>query len=329
MKSELLDILVDPQTQEPLGLKNAVYINGEIDEGELISPSGNNYPIRHGIPRFVDVDNYANSFGLQWNRFSRTQLDSVNEGDYSKKRFKKEVKWDKEWAKGKWILDAGCGSGRFAEIAADSGCNLVALDMSNAVDAAKANLSGLRNINFIQADMFHLPFRQFTFDGVYSIGVLQHTPDPYAAICYLLGMVSSGGQFAFTIYAKRLWTKLYSKYWARAILKGIKEEKLLSAVEKIMPVAFPVTDVLFRIPFLGKLFRFLIPIANYIEKGDMTRKQRYEEAVLDTFDMLTPQFDFPVTAPRVIDVIRRCGVADYKMLSRFPVNIVGNKKTER
>ena len=36
---------------------------------------------------------------------------------------------------GKWVLDAGCGMGRFAEIALKIGAQVVALDYSNAVDA--------------------------------------------------------------------------------------------------------------------------------------------------------------------------------------------------
>ena len=144
----------------------------------------------------------------------------------------------------------------------------------------------------------------------------------------LLNILSTGGKFAFTIYAKRPWTKLFSKYWVRGMLCGIKDEKLLRAVEKIMPLAFPVTDILFRIPALGRLMRFLIPIANYVEKGDLTKKQRYEEAVLDTFDMLSPKFDSPVTVARVIDTMTICDVDDYEILSRRPVNVTGNKKAK-
>jgi hypothetical protein len=158
--------------------------------------------------------------------------------------------------------------------------------------------------------------------------VLQHTPNPYAALRLLLETLSPQGRFGFTIYAKRPWTKLYSKYWVRSIIGGIREERLLQAVEKIMPVAFPITDVLFRVPILGKIARFLIPIANYVEKRDLTKKQRYEEAVLDTFDMLSPKFDSPVTAARVADNMAMCGVDDYEMLSQCPVNIIGNKKTK-
>lgn len=325
MKLNLLDILVDPNTKEPLELKKPVYKEGEIEMGDLVSSSGNIFPIRNGIPRFVAVDNYTGSFSLQWNRFAKTQLDSATGRDYSRRRFENETKWDIVWAKGKWILDAGCGSGRFAEIAAGLGCNIVALDMSHAIGVAKSNLSDHRNINFVQADLFHLPFRPLTFDGLYSIGVLQHTPDPYAALCCLLEILALGGKFAFTIYAKRPWTKLYSKYWVRAMVRGMKEEKLLEAIEKIMPIAFPVTDVLFRIPVLSKVTRFLIPIANYVEKSDLTKQQRYEEAVLDTFDMLSPKFDSLVTAGRVIEIITKCGAGDYKMLSRCPVNVIGKK----
>lgn len=328
MKPELLKILVDPKTKEPLTLKNAVYTKGEIETGELVSAAGNSFLIRNGIPRFVDINNYTGSFGLQWNRFAKTQLDSVTGRSYSRNRFENEVKWDKSWAKGKRVLDAGCGAGRFAEVSAGLGCNLVALDMSSAIDAAKANLSAFRNIDFVQADLLNLPFRRSAFDGLYCIGVLQHTPDPYAVLRLLLGILSPQGRFAFTIYAKRPWTKLYSKYWVRAMLGGISDEKLLRAVERIMPVAFPLTDMLFRVPILGKLARFLIPIANYVEKKDLTKRQRYEEAVLDTFDMLSPRFDSPVTARRITDNMAACGVDDYEMLSRCPVNIIGNKRTK-
>lgn len=328
MKLELINILVDPKTKEPLTLRKAIYVEGDIDSGELISPSGNVFPIRNGIPRFVDLNNYSDSFGLQWNRFARTQLDSVTGRDYTRKRFEKEVGWDKAWGKGKWILDAGCGAGRFAEISANLSCNLVAMDMSSAIDAAKANLSNFKNIDFVQADLFNMPFRKEAFDGVYCIGVLQHTPDPYSALRFLLGVLSPEGKFAFTIYAKRPWTKLFSKYWVRAMVREIDQKKLLYAVEKIMPIAFPVTDVLFRIPALGKLMKFLIPIANYVERDDLTRNQRYEEAILDTFDMLAPKFDSPVVANRVIDIVQKYGANNYKMISNRPVNIVGNKTSK-
>ena len=323
MRSEFLDLLVEPGSHLPLVLENAVWTREDIVKGTLQSPSGNSYPIIDGIPWFVKAENYTASFGMQWKRFARTQLDSITGCSYSRSRFEAEVGWDKKWFNGKWVLDAGCGAGRFAEIAAELGCKLVAVDMSHAVDAAKLNLSRFQNIHFVHADIYNLPFRPGTFDGMYCIGVLQHTPNPFTALHHLLSMVALGGRFAITIYAKRPWTKLYSKYWVRTMVCGLSDEKLLGLIERIMPLAFPVTDMLFRIPTLGNLFRFLIPIANYVEKKDMTKKQRYEEAILDTFDMLSPRYDNPVSISRVIDILSKFKVYDYTILSRHPVNVVG------
>jgi len=323
LRWEFLGLLVEPKSHLPLVLENEVWCGEDIVKGILGAPSGNSYPIIDGIPRFVKVEDYTASFGIQWSRFARTQLDSVAGSNYSRSRFEAEVGWDEKWAKGKWILDAGCGAGRFAEIAAELGCKLVAVDMSRAIDAARLNLSRFQNIHFVQADIYNLPFRPGTFDGMYCIGVLQHTPNPFAALRHLLSMVAPGGHFAITIYAKRPWTKLYSKYWVRRMVCDLPDEKLLKIIEKIMPSAFPITDILFRVPVLGRLFRFLIPVANYVEKKDMSKEQRYEEAILDTFDMLSPQYDNPVSASRVIDILNEFKVSDYKILNKRPVNVVG------
>ena len=34
------------------------------------------FPVINGIPRFVPAENYADSFGFQWNIHDKTQLDS-------------------------------------------------------------------------------------------------------------------------------------------------------------------------------------------------------------------------------------------------------------
>jgi 2-polyprenyl-3-methyl-5-hydroxy-6-metoxy-1,4-benzoquinol methylase/uncharacterized protein YbaR (Trm112 family) len=323
MREELLSILVEPRTHSPLELTEARRQGGEIVEGVLKSAAGGRYPIVGGIPRFVGDGNYAGSFGLQWNRFSGTQLDSVNGQSFSRKRFEDEVRWTRQWCKDKLILDAGCGAGRFSEIAAGTGCRLVSVDMSSAIDAAAKSLYGHENISFVQADICNLPFRPSTFDGMYCIGVLQHTENPAASLRNLIEAVIGGGRFAVTIYARRPWTMLYSKYLARKFTRGMSDEKLLRLIESIMPAAFPLTEVLFRAPVVGKLFEFLIPVANYVHKSGLSRRQRYEEAVLDTFDMLSPKYDNPVTAGEVLAVLKEVGVASCEVLSGRPVNIIG------
>src|SRR5687768_825309 len=51
------------------------------------------YPVRGGIPRFVSADNYATSFGMQWQRYRRTQLDSHTGKTISRDRLAVATGW--------------------------------------------------------------------------------------------------------------------------------------------------------------------------------------------------------------------------------------------
>ncbi len=48
-----------------------------MQSGWLVTADGRQrYPVRDFIPRFAPESNYADNFGLQWNKFRQTQLDS-------------------------------------------------------------------------------------------------------------------------------------------------------------------------------------------------------------------------------------------------------------
>jgi hypothetical protein len=40
-------------------------------------------------------------------------------------------------------------------------------------------------------------------------------------------MIKIGGEMAVTIYARKPWTKLFSKYWVRPVTKRMEKEALL------------------------------------------------------------------------------------------------------
>lgn len=327
MKDEFLPLLAEPGTGLSLDLEVGERRDGEIWDGSL-RPSGapsRVYPIRDGIPRFVPSDQYTGSFGLQWNRYATVQLDSRNGTTYSRDRFLDETRWNSDSLAGRWVLDGGCGCGRFAEVAADLGANVVALDYSSAVDAARKNLGAHPNAHFVQGDLLNPPFRRNAFDFAYSIGVLQHTPDPAAALRAVIGLVGPGGAFALTIYGRRWYTPFNAKYVIRPLTRRIPPKLLLAMVRGSMPALFPITDVLYRIPGLGRLARFAIPVANYVDKTGFTRDQRYAECELDTFDMLAPRFDAPMTVNEVRDALEDAGVDPHAVtfLTEAPVNVVG------
>src|SRR5271155_3435936 len=67
------------------------------------------YPNREGIARFVDGQHYAASFGFQWHRYQKTQLDTdQSELRESELHFLKKTALRPEDVKGKLILDVGC-----------------------------------------------------------------------------------------------------------------------------------------------------------------------------------------------------------------------------
>lgn len=325
MKRNLLKILVCPDCKSSLdsGPGTEDIIEGSLD----CAACGARYPVTNGIPRFVEQDNYAGSFGYQWNLFRKEQIDSYNGTTLSADRFWSETGWGRDKLRSKWVLDAGCGAGRFIDAASASGAELVGIDISSAIDAAKENLEGRENVHFVQASIYKLPFAEGTFDYAYCIGVIQHTPDPAASIRAVAGMVKPGGALAVTIYPRKIYTKLYSKYWLRPITKRMSKETLLNLIRRVMPVAFPVTDVLFRLPVLGKVFMFSIPVANYVHEKQLDRDQRYAWAILDTFDMLSPQFDQPMTESEASAELENSNIENISRLNNSGLNLVGTRRS--
>ena len=328
MRAVLQDLLVCPCCHGRLRCRvSNTTADGEVVTGYLdCTQCSQSYPVDRGIPRFVPPENYAASFGYQWNRFRREQIDAYNGTRLSERRWRNETAWDAEWLKRKWLLDAGCGAGRFLEVASRSGdCDVVGVDISNAVDAARDMLTGRANVHLVQASIFQFPFRSGTFDGVYSIGVVQHTPDPPRAIEGLGGMVRPGGRLALTMYERRRFSKLYSKYWFRPITRRMRPDWLMKIITAAMPMAFAMTEVLFRLPFVGRLFQFVIPIANYVNVRELSMRQRYRWAILDTFDMLAPAYDAPQREADVIDILVKSGIGEIRRRSNPGLNLVGTK----
>lgn len=325
MRLELLEVLACPKCGGSLSCMPAeTTADGEIESGTLECVAcGLKFPIESGVPRFVERDNYASSFGYQWNLFKSEQLDSVNGTRLSETRLFSETAWTREWMNGKWILDAGCGAGRFLDVASNTGAQVVGIDISNAVDAARESLKGRPNVHFVQASIYELPFPTGAFDGCYCIGVIQHTPDPQKALRALPRSLRAGGRIAVTIYERKPWTLLNMKYLVRPITKRLNKQTLLGTIKRAMPVLFPLTSVMFRLPLVGPLFNFAIPVANYTNERALTRQQRYDWAVLDTFDMLSPEYDQPQTYEEVERALSAAGITDLRRLPNAGLNVVG------
>jgi SAM-dependent methyltransferase len=257
------------------------------------------YPVRRGIPRFVPAENYASNFGFQWNRFKRTQLDSYTGHPISRNRFLTQVALTLEELRGLIVLDVGCGAGRFAEIVLEAGATVIGVDYSSAIDAAADNLSRFGRFHPVQADISSLPFVPRSFDLVYCLGVLQHTPDVHRAFRGLAEQVTPGGRLVVDVYPRRWRNRVHPKYLLRPMTRRMDQQRLFGVIERVAPVLLRVSRAVGRLPVAGSHLRKLVPVANYEGVLPLSPTQLEEWAVLDTFDWLAPRHDQPQTARAV------------------------------
>lgn len=330
MKRQLLQWLVCPHCHGPLELAIQAEPAGEIEDGTLqCVKCPKDYPIVRGIPRFVPSENYAASFGRQWNKFARLQLDSQNGSSFSRQRFYSITEWDPSELNGKLVLDAGCGAGRFSEVVQQDGAQVVAVDLSSAVDACRRNLSSKSQIHWVQASIYELPFRDGTFDYVYCIGVIQHTPDPKRSVLSLLPKAAIGGKAGLWIYELN-WKSFIGtsgfKYLLRPWTKRLPLARLEKLSERLETLCRPVNRRCRRAGKLGRALMRLLPTAcAHLHGLPLSDEDFREWVVLDTFDMYSPAHDHP---QRFATVRRWMESAGYKPDERHPhgaISITGTR----
>jgi SAM-dependent methyltransferase len=258
--------------------------------------SGHRFPIVDGVPRFVSSEHYARSFGYEWHRHAKTQLDSASGSDRSGAAFRAKTALTRSELDGALVLDVGIGTGRFAEVAMAAGARIVGVDLSRAAEVAAANLGEQAWV--AQADLFHLPFEEGQFDVVYSIGVLHHTPDTRSAINAIARQVRPGGILAIWVYAPSIRTKVSDVYRrVTTRLPATMLYRLCALAARLDPV--------FRIPVVGLVFRTLLPIS-----GERDRAWR----TLDTFDWYAPRYQWKHTYPEVFGWFEELGLVDIRIL---------------
>ncbi len=315
MKTELLPILRCPGCSSELELDPADETTDEVESGLLTCSScARTFPIVRGIPRFISGENYALSFGLQWDHFRTTQLDSSTGIPISRDRFLRQSPWGPADLEGALVLDAGCGAGRFVEVALSCGARVVAVDYSGAVDACRSNFQGHPRLDVVQGDICALPFAPDTFDYVYCFGVLQHTPDVRRSFLSLPPVLRPGGRLAVDLYYKSRLHRLFPKYLLRPLTTRMRPASLFRLVQRTTPALLRLSRLVGRIPRAGRRLRYLVPVANYEGIYPLTPSQLVEFATLDTFDMFSPAYDQPQDEVALASWFAEAGLAEAEIV---------------
>ncbi len=295
MNKNTADILVCPKCQNDKALELAI----DEERGEDViagtlacQDCENEYPITNGIARFVAVnDDYCENFGFQWQKWKDIQIDRLSGHSLSEKRFLGDSGWSPEWIKNKLILDGGCGAGRFSDVVAGHGAHVIACDLSSAIDACReTTLIHDGRVDCIQASLFELPFRQGTFDGVFCMGVIQHTPDPAMVIQSLPRHLKTGGKLAYNFYEKSIfcWGQ-FIKYGLRLFTRYMSVESTLRLSHFLVKLLFPITYFLAPIPKI-RILNFFLPICAS-HSSELNKDQQLTWTLLDTFDWYGPRYE--------------------------------------
>ncbi|HMK22847.1 MAG TPA: class I SAM-dependent methyltransferase, partial [Terriglobales bacterium] len=247
--------------------------------------------------------------------YSRTQLDDET-SRRSEGAFRRRTGFLPEDLAGKLVLDVGCGMGRFAEVATRWGAHVVGIDLSVACEAAARNLAE-RPVTIFQADVFKLPFASESFDYIYSIGVLHHTPSCEQAFKVLPKLLKPGGRVAIWLYsAYNPWYRMSDFYrnWTRRMAP----EKLHRLCGVVVPL-YGVHQVLKKIPVVGKrasgVLSWIIP---------MSHNPNPTWRVLDTFDWYSPWYQSKHTYEEVFRWFESCGLENLRVIEQ-PIAVQGTK----
>lgn len=289
----------------------------------------NTYPVINGVPRFVNTEQYADGFGFQWNLFKKTQHDSYSGIEHSKTRFFNETGWKKDELEGDVILDAGCGNGRFSEVAIEAGVRVIALDLSDAVDACRENMleKGFDDTQFlvIQASFYEMPIKKNILDKAYSLGVLQHTPDRKKSLQHIVNTVKNNGEVAFWVYEKSWRSLIGYKYYFRILTKYLSMQSNWKISQALVYAFFPLAWVLNKVKGGALLIRAFIPFAFRFNES-MSYEQSRQWSLLDTFDNLSPRYDNPVTRSEIEGWLKSENVGDIEFLNTPGLAVRGVKQ---
>lgn len=288
-----------------------------VREGDaLVGPNGSRYPIVDGIPRFVPADNYAADFGLQWNKFPKTQLDSHTGIPMSEDRLRRCVGGDLSVLRGKRVLEAGSGAGRFTEVLLKAGAILNSFDFSSAVEANKHNNGASVDLTLAQGDIRAIPFEPASFDHVICLGVVQHTPSPEETIASLWSMVKPGGTLVIDHYRFR-WRFLLptpigdagSVY--RWFILRMPEKRRLGLVQKLTDFWFPVHWKWRDSYLMQRVVRRLSPLRFYYPDMPLRdRRMHYEWSLLDTHDSTTDYYKHLRSPKQITETLAKLGAVD-------------------
>jgi len=265
----------------------------------------------------------VNEFGEEWLKFYEHDDDLVKKG--GQEYF--DILNEKMIHSNTYLLDVGCGTGRWTKYLAPKVGFIEAVDPSNAIFAADKLLANVENVRLSKASIETLPFADETFDFVMSIGVLHHIPNTKKALIDCVKKLKKGGYFFVYLYYNLdrrgpFYKNLFQL--SNFLRKGVSK-----LPGKIKHIVCDVLAIIFYMPFIltGRLFNFLgfkdlakrMPLHGYQNRSFFMIRN-------DALDRFGTRLEQRFSAKEITEMMQDAGLTDIVISNGIPYyHAVGRK----
>lgn len=246
-------------------------------------------------------------FGAEWAAFDQSNQDPSERQSEFERYFSVFPFTGLEQAEG---FDLGCGSGRWAALAAKRVGHLHCIDPAEkALAVARANLAGHANVSFHLASADNIPLADGSQDFGYSLGVLHHTPDTEAALAKCVAKLKPGAPFlVYLYYAFDNQPWWFRQIWrvsdiGRQIISRLPFGPRRFASEALAATLYwPLARTARLAEKLGANVR-AFPLSDY-------RRKSFYAMRTDALDRFGTRLEKRFTRNEITSMMRRCGLED-------------------
>lgn len=266
------------------------------------------------------------SFGDEWKRFDQSALDP---GELE--RIFTEYFSVFPWADlppNAEGFDMGCGTGRWAALAAKRVGLLHCIDPSQAIGVAQRNLSGLDNVRFYRAGVSDPVLKPNSQDFGYSLGVLHHIPDTAAGIRSCVRLLKPGAPLLlYLYYAFDNRPGWYRSIWKASNMLRVGLSRLPSPLKHAVTnsiavlVYLPIATLARRLDVLG-IDVGMVPLSYYRHHSFYTMRT-------DSRDRFGTPLEKRFTRDQIATMMEQAGLTDVAFSTAAPFwCAVGRKRRD-
>lgn len=255
-------------------------------------------------------------FGDEWSRFDQSAMDET-EIEALFQAYFHIFPWD-TLPSGATGFDLGCGSGRWAKLAAERVGLLHCIDASpEALAVAKRNLRQSTNCVFHNASVDAIPLPDASMDFGFSLGVLHHVPDTFAGIQSCVSKLKPGAPFLLYLYYsldnRSVWFRVLwraSDLFRRAISKLPHQLRYFTSQVFALVVYYPLARCARILEKLGmRVDNF--PLAFY-------RSRSFYVMRTDALDRLGTRLEHRYSRNEIRAMMERAGLKNIRFSENAP-----------